>query len=889
MRKICVRNAAMSRLSRRLVTLTFCMVAHSASAEAPFAFNAVPGELPKDVVPIEHVLHVIPDIAGRTYHASQTIRIEVLRATSKIVMNAQDIEVESATLQGRALSLTRLDAPRIDNDRQTIAFLLAKAVEPGSYTLAMTWRGVISGAPQGLYLDHYPAPGGERVLLATMMEPTGARRLLPCWDEPAFRARFRLSVDLPAHFEAYSNMPIDKSAPLPGGLRRVAFERTPKMASYLLALVAGDMERLTGAIDGTEVGIVTTAGKQGSAGFALHATKQLLQYYNDFFGIRYPLPKLDQIAMPGGFRGAMENWGAIVYNETLLLVDPMSSPELTRQRAYGFAAHEIAHQWFGNLVTMAWWDNLWLNEGFAEWLAFKASDHFNPQWHLSLLANERREWALDLDARGSTPSIQQPIPDASKPWGAIDFRIVYQKGGGVLRMLEAYLGERAFRDGIRAYMRRHQYSNTTTADLWAALGSASGKPVAQIASDWTTRPGFPMISVDARCESGRRHIMLRQEQFRLGSDGPASERLWSVPLQIARPNVGSRDVMLMRGRELTLARPGCDVALLLDADNVGFYRVLYAPALLDELIAQWSALPDGARFKLLADTSAFVQADRIPLASQFRMLRGLGAEPRRALWHLVLGDLKRFDQLGMAGPARTSLHRFAVGLIEPRFLQLSWDERAGESVEDRQLRGELAQALSEYGDVAVIEEGRARFARFVSDPSSLPVSLVDAVLHIAGRHADQTTFDSLKGLAERAQTSEEKFRYYRALESVRDPLLATQTLRLARASEVPQIIRNEIVAAVARSGHLEAAWSYAREQVDGLLADMTLGARNRYFGGVVETSSSEKHADELEAFVKTRLPEGALVSARRTGDEIRGRAKLSARLLPELESALSEQ
>ena len=879
----------MSRFSCCLMILILTVVSTLAKAEAPFLFANTPGQLPKDVVPIEYALHVVPDIASRTYQGSQTIRIEVLHATSKIVMNALNIEIDSAALEGHDLARIGLDAPQVDKDRQTLAFTLPKTLVPGRYALAMTWRGVINSTPEGLYIDRYPTPSGEKLLLATMMEPTGARRLLPCWDEPAFRARFRLSVDLPGGYAAYSNMPIIKSGPLAGGLQRVAFGTTPKMASYLLALVAGDMERLAGASDSTQIGIVTTAGKQGSARYALDATKQLLHYYNDYFGTRYPLPKLDQIAMPGGFRGAMENWGAIVYNETRLLVDPQSSPELTRQLVYVFAAHEMAHQWLGNLVTMAWWDNLWLNESFAQWMAFKGSDRFNPQWHLRLRANERRELAMDLDARSSTHPIQQPVADIIRGFGVIDFRITYEKGNGVLRMLEAYLGEQPFRDGIRVYILQHRYSNATSADLWVALGKASGKPVARIASDWTTQPGFPVIEVDARCEEGQRRITLRQEQFRVGSDEPPGERLWNVPVQIGSVSTVDRAYTLLKTRTAVVVQPRCNEPLLVDPDNIGFYRVSYAPPLFDALVAQWSNLPDDARFKLLADTSALVQADRASLARYVSLLERLGAEPRRALWHQVLSDLERLDQLTLNEPSRASIHDFAVQLLAPRFAQLGWDEKTGESVEDRQLRGELAQALSDYGDTAVIAAGRARFARLAADPSSVPTSLTDAVVNIAGRHADQATYDTLKGLAEHALTIEEKFRYYRALDRALDPALAEQALRLASASDVPQTIRNDIVADVARSDHLDAAWAYAREHADALLADMTVSAGSRYFGRIVETSASAGHADELEDFVRARLSEGALIDARRTADEIRTRARLKARLLPQLESALSGQ
>ena len=360
-----------------------------------------------------------------------------------------------------------------------------------------------------------------------------------------------------------------------------------------------------------------------------------------------------------------------------------------------------------------------------------------------------------------------------------------------------------------------------------------------------------------------------------------------MPVQIGAVGVRDGNFTLLKTRSATLEQPRCDETLLVDPGNVGFFRVRYAPTLFDALADQWPRLPDGARFKLIADTSALVQADRAPLASYLGLLRRLDVEPRLALWHQVLGDLKLFDQLSMGEPARALLHRYAVSLIAPRFAQLGWDERVGESVEDRQLRGELAHALSDYGDASVIETGRARFARFVADPPSLPPSLIDSVMHIVGRHADQPTFDAIKRLAESSIVTEEKFRYYRALADALDPALAAQALQLARASEVPQIVRNEIAADVAGSGHLDAAWAFAREQADALLADMTVNMGNRYFGTILETSAAAAHADELEAFVKARLPEGALINARRTSDEIRTRAKLKARLLPLLKAALS--
>jgi len=876
----------MRSLCRLWLYAALILVAPAFAAQPPFSFATTPGALPKDVVPVEYALHIVPDVAARTFRGDGRYLIEILQPTARIVLHALEIEVASAALRGPGRSVTKLGPPERDRARQLLVFTLPKPLPRGRYTLDLAWTGKINASVEGLYADPYPSPAGARVLLATEMEPSNARRLLPCWDEPSFRARFRLSVDLPAGFAGYSNMPVERREALPDGGTRLAFAPTPRMSSYLLALVAGELERVTAQAGGTELGVVVTAGKAGRAQYALEAAKQLLPYYGDYFGTPYPLPKLDHIGVPGGFGGAMENWGAIVYTEANLLVDPARSPEKTRQIVYGVVAHEIAHQWLGNLVTMAWWDDLWLNEALAEWMTTKATDRFHPEWRVLLRANEGRERAMNLDARASTHPIHQPIASESQAESAFD-RITYEKGGAFLRMLEDWLGEEPFRRGIGAYLATHRLSNTTGTDLWQLLSASSGEPVATVAADWTTQPGFPLVSVDARCEAGRREVTLRQEQFQAvgGSEGAAS-RLWSIPLRLGSSDGGPPVRGLLQTPSATRALPGCGGALLVDAGNVGFYRVRYAPPLFDALLAEWPRLPDAARLKLLSDTGALVGADRIALASWLDLVARLGDEPRLALWTRVVNELESFDRLLLDEPSRPALDRFAVRLIAPRFAQLGWEEKPGESGEERDLRGLLAGALARHGDAGAIAETRAQFARFLVDRASLSPALLDPVLNSVGLYADAATWEQLRALAAAAPTSEERFRYFHALGLARDPALAERNLQLALATDVPRLMREEMVGMVAASGHVAAAWAFARKHADALLADTTLHGGGRYFGRVVDTAASAAIADELEAFVAARLPADALVDARRSSDEIRTRALLKARLGPQLAAAL---
>ena len=552
----------------------------------------------------------------------------------------------------------------------------------------------------------------------------------------------------------------------------------------------------------------------------------------------------------------------------------------------------MAHQWFGDLVTMAWWDDLWLNEGFAGWMRLQGRRPLHPDWRVRLAAKPALERAMALDARASTHPIQQPVRRDSEAEAAFD-EITYDKGAGFLRMLEAWLGESAFRAGVRDYLRRHRYSNTTGADLWRALGRASGRPVTALAADWTTQPGFPLVDVEARCEGGVRTVLLRQQRFRAPGDGDeaaAEATRWRIPLALDSVGAPPRAPTLLAGAsESRRLDDGCRGALIVDRDDVGFFRVRYAPPLFDALVAAWPALPDAVRLKLLADTSALVRADQLALARYFELLPGLHGEPRLAVWEQWLRDLEGFDALAEDEPTRPALRRFARATLAPRFAALGWDERDDESAEDRQLRPRLALALSRYDDDTTIAEGRARFARYLAVPASTPPSLVEALIGIAGRHADAATYDALLSLAAQGVTSEERFRAYRALASAEDPALAARTVQLALDPGVPQIARHELLAIVARAGHRRLAWDFAREHADSLLADVKLYDSGRYFAQIVAGAATPASADELLAFAHEHLGGDALLEARRGADEIRTRAAMKARLLPQLDAALADR
>ena len=427
------------------------------------------------------------------------------------------------------------------------------------------------------------------------------------------------------------------------------FAATPPMSSYLNVFVAGELDFVESRSGPTQLRVIATKGKAEMGRYALEATAQILQYYNEYFGVAYPLPKLDQIALPGGFGGAMENWGGITYYESKLLFDPKNSSAETKQGIYEVLAHEMAHQWFGDLVTMAWWDNLWLNEGFASWMGSKCTAHFNPQWEVWLRRESPRdpsrrvgiakEAAMEGDARPTTHPIQQPVATEAEANGAFD-DITYKKGQSFLRMLESFLGEDVFRQGIRRYMTTHMYSSTTTADLWNSLSEASGKPVGEIAAGWTEQPGFPVVKVK-REQSG--NVSLTQERFTVNfTNAPPLE--WKIPLTYAV--VGETPATLLMTKKLdSIHNVPADRALKLNVNGAGNYRVEYDEVSWKLLLGALKNLGVEDRVNLLCDTWALVQANRAPIAVYFELVEKLPASTELAEREQIIHVLDFINRL----------------------------------------------------------------------------------------------------------------------------------------------------------------------------------------------------------------------------------------------------
>jgi aminopeptidase N len=862
---------------RWMICLFLVALVLPALADEPFSLATTPGELPKTAVPHHYELHLQPDLKNFTTRGTEIVDVEVLQPVKEIVLNAVDLQITKATLLGDKTKTLQVTA---NPAKQTVRLRLPKKLMPGNYRLALEFTGKMGEQDQGLFYVKYATPTGKKIMIATQMEPVDARRMFPCWDEPVFRATFDLSVTLPENFKAVSNMPVEKESPTADGLKETKFAQTPPMATYLVLLVAGELEELSGEAEGVQIHIITTVGKREQGQYALAITKKLLAYYDNYFGIKFPLPKLDQIAIPGGFDGAMENWGAITYNESVLLYDPQASSPETQRNIFITVAHEMSHQWFGDLVTTAWWNNLWLNEGFATWMEVKATDHFNPEWQTELSAISDKSAVMSGDAHSTTHPIQSPVNNESEANDAFD-SITYQKGGAFLRMLEDYLGPDLFRSGIQEYLTEHKYSSATTADLWNALEKVSGKPISAIAGGWTSQPGLPVVSVRAECDNGRQLVALEQKRFTV-QDPHAEPLQWQIPITLAtagHPGVTTR--ILLTNLTGSINLPDCADIPKANAGDSGYYRVHYSPELFEKLqnsINQW---PPADRLNLLDDCWAIVEANRMSAAQYFDLVMALKNERTLAIWDEIISTLYLVDNLEQGQPGRTQFQTFAQQLLRPLFVYLGWEHKTAELPNNVLLRNKVIAALGHFGDQAIIAEAKARFEKFVAQPESLPPDLRPAVLKIAGRYADQNIYDQLHQLAIHASGTEERESYYNAMSAALDPALARQTLAISLTDETVPQEATELVVNVADAGEQrELAWDFATQHVKELLAKVDYFDRNNYMPSILASFSDTERADELEAYAKKNGNEDALVKTRETAEEIRFKAMLKRKQIP---------
>ena len=815
----------------------------------------VPSQLPRNAAPMHYAITVTPDAEKLRYDGKVRIEFLLKSPSQSITLNAADIEFRGASVaKGRAAAMPATVSVNAPAQTATIAF--GRTLPAGRYTIFIDYAGKILQQANGIFaLDYKDTTGAEKRAIFTQFEAPDARRFVPSWDEPSYKATFDLTVNVPADQMAVSNMPVAARRDLGNGKAEVRFGTTPKMSTYLLFFGLGEFDRITKQVGPTEVGVVVGKGNGPKGQYALDASAKLVGYYNEYFDTPYPLPKLDNVAGPGQsqFFSAMENWGAIFTFERVLLNDPKITSARTRQGIFTTDAHEIAHQWFGNLVTMAWWDDLWLNEGFASWMESKATAHFNPEWQSSLDRVNGREGAIGLDAYVTTHPVIQKISTVEQTSQAFD-TITYQKGEAVITMLEAFAGEDVWRNGLRAYMKKHAYGNTRTDDLWTAVEAAGAKGLVKIAHDFTRQPGVPLISVNsARCVGGMTQLSLTQSEFSRDRKAQTSAKpqRWNVPV-IAQVVGNAPATTIVSGGVGNMTLPGCG-AVLVNAGQSGYYRVLYTPEMMSALKDVFPKLAPIDQLGLLNDSQGLAYGAYQPVRIALDLVDAVPANASQRVTEDNVSTIAYLYGLYDKDPARQAkLAKLATARFGPALDKLGMKQDVSDSTLDSNLRSALISTLGYMGDPKVVSEARRLFDTLDSNPAALDGPLRTTWLGVIAQNADQAAWNKLRKLGQTAESQLVKSSMYRLLGASRDIDLANQALALALTKEPGPTLSAAIIGAVAgENPDLAVDFALANRQAVEALVDVS--STSEFIPGLANGSSDPAMVGKLESYAAAHL------------------------------------
>jgi aminopeptidase N len=776
------------------------------------ALPAAAQRLSGDVVPEHYDLWFGPDLERAVFDGRATIRVQLRTASSAITLHAAELDLREVTIAagGRAQTAQVTLHP----DAETATLRVPDPIPAGPATIEIAYAGILNDKLRGFYLSR----ANGRNYAITQLEPTSARRAFPSFDEPIYKATFEISLTVDAGDTAISNAAqvSDTPGPVPG-THTLRFAPTPKMSTYLVAMIVGDFECREGGADGTPIRICATPDKLGLTRFALEAAEQQLAFFNRYFGIPYAFGKLDIVAVPDFAAGAMENAGAVTFRERLLLVDEERASVNVLKRVASVISHELAHQWFGNLVTMKWWDDIWLNEGFATWVASKPIAEWRPEWNVRLDEAAETQTALALDALRTTRATRFSVETPDEINEVFD-AIAFQKTAGVLRMVEGFIGPEPFRRGIVSYLRRYSYSNAAGEDFWSEMTRVTGRPVDAIMRRYVEQPGVPVVSVQTRCTETGTEVALEQERFVGTPDGERPEpQLWTVPVCI-RPTGGEPRCEVLDRRRKTLTLSGCG-GVFANADALGYYFTEYEPDGVRALAAGGDALDPVERISLLGDEWWMVRGGRHDIGSYLDLAASMAEDETAAVTDAMAGRLTFTGEYVIPGARRAAYERWIRTRFGPALDALGLPGEAGDSEERQRRRAELLMLVGVAGDDAGVQlRARELAASYISNPASLPGTLVPAVLRVGALGGDAALYERyVTKLETVAAQPEEYYRFFGALPWFRDPALVRRTLAFAISPAVRTQDSGMLIAeAISQPWSRETAWGFVRERWDTL-------------------------------------------------------------------------
>ncbi len=733
--------------------------------------------LTSHVTPECYILTLKPDLEAFTFSGTEVINITLSKPQKEITLHSKDINIKTADIiQGKTLYY--VDNVTYDIKSETATIIFKKPITRGKAKLTLTFEGVISDSLRGFYRSRYVIGGETKYLATTQFEATDARRAFPCFDEPAQKAVFDVSLIIPSTHTAISNTMPTNIEEHEAGYKVVTFGSTPRMSTYLLAFIIGEFEFVEGlSKDNVQVRVFTTKGKVHQAKFALKVAIKSLEFYNEYFDIPYPLPVLDLIAIPDFESAAMENWGAITFRESALLVDEEHTSFSNKQWIAIVIAHEIAHQWFGNLVTMHWWTDLWLNEGFASYMENLCVHHIFPEWKIwDLYLADRYAVALELDALANSHPIEVEVhhPDEI---GEIFDMVSYAKGSAVIRQLAEYLGYETFRDGLRHYLKKHSYSNTKTVDLWHSFEKVSGKSIAPMMATWTTKTGYPLLSVEQKKDK----YIATQERFFSSRISRKKNRgaLWQIPIAYQSDSKIKKDLVVKK----TFPLLGISIGKV-NKDESSFMRVRYDKTTLDRLKVELTTgtLSVRDRLGLVRDLFALAESGYIKTTEALEFALAYKDEREYIVWSEIAAGLARVYNIIAHESFKEKYRAYARDLYASLVEEVGWNKKKDEDYSYPFLRSLALWQSAFYGNQTVIKEGKKLFSNIKK--TSLSPDIRSVVYNIVTSNGSLKEWKQFQNLYKAEELHEEKERYGAALARFKDKALLDRTLSFALSSNV---------------------------------------------------------------------------------------------------------
>jgi len=771
--------------------------------------------LPEVARPDNYKLRFTPDLEKATFEGDETIAIRVLESTSEITLNAADIDFHDVSItSGGATQKPKVTPVK---EKEMVVLSVEKPLAAGPASIHVTYTGILNSEMRGLYLGK---DDQGRKYAATQFEATDARRAFPSFDEPDYKATFDITAVADKGQVAISNYKVVSDTPGPGDKHTVKFATTAKMSSYLAALVVGNFEYVEGSVDGIPIRVYSVPGKKDMGKFALESAEYVVGYFDKYFGIKYPYGKLDLIALPDFSAGAMENIGCITYREVLLLIDEKQGSIDLKKTIASVTSHEIAHMWFGDLVTMKWWDDVWLNEGFATWMSSKPLEKWKPEWNFDLDDVSGTGGTLNVDSLANTRPIHQAAETPAQIQELFD-GIAYGKAASVLRMLEAYLGEETFRAGVNAYLKEHQYGNATADDFWDAQAKTSKKPVDKVMPTWVKQPGAPILNVKAQCSGNSTNVALSQRRYFVDRSKfeAANDQLWQIPLCLKGSAGGATKCELMTTKEESFTLPGCSTWVLTNAGATGYYRTGYQPDAVRALATDAeSKLTPGERISLQNDIWSSVRVGREPVGDYLAFAQGVQSDRNRAVLEDVLGRINYIGQYLVNDNDREAFRGWLRQYLTPAMKEVGWEAKAGESDEQKTLRSRLFNALGyDARDPEALEQGRKIADKALADPSSVDHELAGGAFTLAALNGDAAFYDRLMAGLKSPKSPEEYYLYFFTLPQFSDPKLLQRTLDFAVTPEVrSQDALGLITSVLGNPAGEKLAWDFIQTHWDAI-------------------------------------------------------------------------